>query len=71
MFLFLILVFVYNHSISVTFVSCSLARGAATGGFLSDTLGFEWAAACISFTGLFAVSCLTLFFIYSAASVVV
>lgn len=54
----IVLVLVSNHRIIETCISCSLFLGPVVGGYLSDTLGFEWAAAVISFTGLFAVSLL-------------
>lgn len=50
------LVFASNHRVILTLVSCSLFLGPIAGGSLSETLGFEWAAAVMCFTGLFAVS---------------
>ena len=52
----LVSVITINHRINATFISCSLSLGAFVGGWLSDTLGFEWAATILCFTELFAVS---------------
>ncbi|KAI0237750.1 hypothetical protein LSAT2_011661 [Lamellibrachia satsuma] len=38
------------------FSSTGLSMGPFVGGWLSDTLGFEWAATILSFTELFALS---------------
>ncbi|KAI0224522.1 hypothetical protein LSAT2_024478 [Lamellibrachia satsuma] len=47
------------------FGATGLFLGPIIGGWLSDTIGFEWAAAVIGFTGFFALS---LWVVYIATS---